>query len=114
MLRDKLSIQDDIEFDRYHRIGKRRVSRPRTIICRFIHFKDKHKILQNAKKLKNTGVYIYEDLSIDTMELRKSLREEVLNYRRQGKLALSQLQKCCCKRSFVINIKIIYNYMIYI
>ena len=29
VLRDKLSIQDDIEFDRYHRMGKRTRSRPR-------------------------------------------------------------------------------------
>ena len=86
-LQYKLSIQDDIEFDRYHCMGKRRESRPRTIICRCVRFKDKQKILQNAKKLKNTGIYIYEDFCKDTMELRKSLWEEVLNYRCQGKFA---------------------------
>ena len=82
VLRDKLSIQDDIELDRCHRMGKRRGSRPQTITCRFVRFKDKQKILQNAKKLKNTEIYIYEDFCKDIMKLRKSLWEEALNYRR--------------------------------
>ena len=43
------------------------------------------KILQNAKKLKDTGIFIYEDFCSDTMELRKSLWEKVLEYHQQGK-----------------------------
>ena len=50
-------------------------------------FKDKHQILQNDKKVKNTEIHIYEDVSKDTMTLRKSLWEEVLNYHCQGKFA---------------------------
>ena len=47
----------------------------------------KHKILQNDKKVRNTEIHIYEDVSKDTMTLRKSLWEEVLNYHCQGKFA---------------------------
>ena len=36
-------------------------------------------------KLKNLGIYIYEDFWKDTMEIRKSLWKEVLNYRCQRK-----------------------------
>ena len=50
--RDKLNIQDNIEFDRRHRIVNRRGSRPRTIICRFVRFKDKQKILQKCQETK--------------------------------------------------------------
>lgn len=64
-----------------------RILHPRKVTCRFFCFKDKQKILQNAKKLKNTVIYIYEDFSKDTMEIRKSLWEEVLNYLRRGKFA---------------------------
>ena len=39
------------------------------------------------KKLKKTGIYIYEDFSKGTMELRKSLWEQVLEYRKQNKFA---------------------------
>ena len=82
-------ISKDVIVVTKSRMGKRRGSRPRTIICRFVRFKDKQKILQNAKKLNNTVIYIYEDFCKDTMELRKSLWEEVLNYRRQGNLLIS-------------------------
>ena len=59
----------------------------RTIICRFNKFKDKQQILNNATKLGDTGIYIYKDFSKDTMDLRKTLREKVLQYRRQNKFA---------------------------
>ena len=48
---------------------------------------DKQKILQNAKKLKDDGIFIYKDLCSDAMELWKSLWKKVLEYRRQGKYA---------------------------
>ena len=39
------------------------------------------------KNLENMGIYIYEDFSKDTMDLRKSLWEQVLEYCKQNKLA---------------------------
>ena len=35
------------------------------------------------KNRKNTGIFIYEDFSKDTMELRESLLEQVLEYRKR-------------------------------
>ena len=49
--------------------------------------KTNKKFLQNAKKLKDTGIFIYEDFCSDTMELPESLWKKVLEYRRQGKYA---------------------------
>ena len=87
VLLNKLNIEGNIEIDRCHRFGKRRGSCPCPIVCRFLRFKDKQKFFQNAKKLKDTGIFIYEDFCSDTMELRKSLWEKVLEYRWQGKYA---------------------------
>lgn len=87
VIKEKLDIETDVELDRCHRMGKKRGNRPRTLICRFTKFKDKQCVLSNARKLKGTNIYIYEDFSQDTMELRKSLWEQVLEYRRQGKFA---------------------------
>ena len=87
VLLNNLNIESNIKIDQCHRFGKCRGSRPRTIVCRFLRFKGKQKILQNAKKLKDTGIFIYEDFYSDTMELRKSLWKKVLEYLRQGKYA---------------------------
>ena len=87
VIKEKLDIETDVELDRCHRMGKKRGNRPRTLICRFTKFKDKQCVLSNGRKLKGTNIYIHEDFSQDTMELRKSLWEQVLEYRRQGKFA---------------------------
>ena len=89
IVKSKLGITAEIEFDRCHRNSKfkKNQAKPRTIVCRLLRFKDKEKILQNSKKLKNTGTFIYEDFCKETMELRKSLWEEVLEHRRQNKIA---------------------------
>ena len=70
--KNELGTDDEIEIDCSHRMGrpKNNQSRPRTTVCRFVGFKDKQNVLRNAKKLKNVGIYIYEDFCDDTMELR--------------------------------------------
>ena len=88
IIKEKLGITEPIEIDRCHRMSKRKGSnRPRTVICRITKYKDKQKILKNAKYLKGSGIFIYEDFCKATMELRKSLWEQVLEYRRQNKFA---------------------------
>ena len=87
VIKGKLEIQDPIEIDRCHRMGKHKRNRPRTIIFKLNKFKDKQKILRNARNLKDTGIFIYEDFCDDTMKLRKSLWEQVLEDRRQNKIA---------------------------
>ena len=50
--------------------------RPRTIVLRLANFKDKSIILKNVNKLKGSDVYINEDFSRETTELRKNLWDE--------------------------------------
>ena len=50
-------------------------------------FVDKQRIIQNSKKLKNTGTFIYEDFCKDTMDLRKQLWEKVLEHRANSKIS---------------------------
>ena len=51
IIRNKLDITDDIEIDHCHRMGKfqRNKSNPRTVVCKILCSKDKHKVLLNAK-----------------------------------------------------------------
>ena len=44
-------------------------------------------------KLKDTGIYVYEDFSNETMEVRKSLWEKLLECRRQDKYAFLNYRK---------------------
>ena len=87
ILNNNLGFAAEVDIDRCHRVKSRNQSgqhqgRPQTIICRYDKFKDKQQILNNAKKLRDTDVYIYKDFSKDTMDLRKTLWEKVLRYQR--------------------------------
>ena len=68
IITNKLGIESDVEVDRCHRIGPRKKNRPRsgpiTYRCFiFNRYKDKQRILNDAKKLKNTGIFMYECFS---------------------------------------------------
>ena len=76
-----MGIDKDIMIERAH-ITKRNYEdtdkkRPRTIALRLANFKDKSIILKNVNKLKGSDVYINEDFSRETTELRKKLWDEV-------------------------------------
>ena len=89
IIKNKLGITDDIEIDRCHHMGKfqRDKSKPQTVVCKFLRFEDKPEVLQNAKKLKNKRIFIYEEFSKATVELKKSLWEGVLQYWQENKIA---------------------------
>ena len=77
ILKNNLDLTE-VEIDRCHRVKSRNQSsqhqaRRRSIICQFNNFKDKQQSLNNGKKLRDTGIYIYEDFSKDTMSLLKTL-----------------------------------------
>ena len=103
ILKNNLGFAAEVEIDRCHRFKSRNQSgqhqrRPLTIICRFNKFKDKQQIRNNAKKLRDTGIYIYENFSKDTMDLRKTRWEKVLQYQRQNKFA------CLSYRSIIVRV----------
>ena len=73
MFRMKMGIEENIKIDRCHRAipKKKDPTRPGTIIFRLTELKEKQKILINAKVLRDTGIFIYEDYCKDTMSVRK-------------------------------------------
>ena len=50
-------------------------------------------VSKTSKRYRNTGIYGYEDVSTEIMEVRKLLWEKVLEYRRQGKYAFLNYRK---------------------
>ena len=102
LIKDKLGIAENIIIERVHRIKKKGNSensgKPRTIVCRFLNYKDKTYILKNAKKLKGKNIFINEYFSHDTMELCKELWEKVKKHREEGKIACLHYRTIVVKR----------------
>ena len=80
---------NDIEIERAHRIGKFKGvnNNPRTIIAKFLKFKDKQSVLKAAKMRKINNIYVNEDYAEETMAIRKKLFPEVKRLREQEKYA---------------------------
>ena len=102
LIKDKLGIAENIVIERAHRIKEKENSdnpgKPTTIVSRFLNYKDKTNILKNAKKLKGKNIFINEDFSHETMELRKELWEKVKKHRDEGKIAYLHYRTVVAKR----------------
>ncbi|XP_065662940.1 uncharacterized protein LOC136085553 [Hydra vulgaris] len=88
-LRNKLKIQEHFVIDRAHRVGKkepRENRKKRSIVVRFLNYKDKAIILNKYNKLKlwNEWLYINEDFSEYTTELQKKFFKDAKELRSKG------------------------------
>ena len=90
MFSDKMQLSN-IEIDKIHRLPNKQPnissSQPRTIIARLLKTSDRNLILKNSHKLKNTGIFVNEDVSEGTMKVRREKLDELKEARRNGKIA---------------------------
>ena len=92
IIQDQLQFEQDIEIERAHPSGKTMIdgvaNKRRTIIAKFLNFKDKQEVLSKykARKLWTKGIFINEDFSEDTMKKCKGLFERAKELREEGNL----------------------------
>ena len=103
LIKEKQGIAKNIVIERPHQIMEKGNSgnpgKPRTIVCRFLYYKGKTKILKNVKRLKGKTIFIYEGFSHETMELHKGLWEKVKKkHREEVKIAYLHYRTAVVKR----------------
>lgn len=89
LLREKMNL-GQVELERAHRVGSRSdagTTRPRTIVARFARFADRQQAIKKSSMLKNTQVYINEDLCESSVQARKAQIPEMKKARAEGKIA---------------------------
>lgn len=78
----------NIEFQRVHRIGKKKTGVSRPIIARFLRFPDREGIFRRALEVRDeTEVRVYTDLPKEIQERRKKQWPKLKKAREEGKLA---------------------------
>jgi hypothetical protein len=97
LFENRLSLNRDINIERSHKTWKKEENKSRTIIVKLLHYNDKVKVLQAANKLKGTGIYINEDFSNETCEIRKGLLNEMKEHRKNGKYSVIIYDKLIVK-----------------
>jgi hypothetical protein len=73
-LRRKIGFAKNIDYDSAFRLGKKQMSKSRPILLKLIRLKDKFEILNAAKKLRGTNIYIHQDLSPEDRKINAILR----------------------------------------
>lgn len=84
----RLGISTDKPIERAHRTGRKEAGRKRTIVAKFLNYKDREKVLQSYFRNKlwegNEPVYINEDFSERTLTIRKGLFQEMKEFKNKG------------------------------
>ena len=91
---------ENISVERAHRVGNKRKNNKRTIVLKLASFKDKLKIISEARKLKGTNISINEDYSKETLEIRKEKWKEVKELRKNGTYAILVYDKVVIKGKY--------------
>ena len=90
IFKEKMNVNANVEIA--HRLGRsgnpnHNPSRPRQVIVKMRNFSDRQACIRSASKLKGTNIYINEDLSRASLEIRKTRLPELQEKRRQGLIA---------------------------
>ena len=105
-IKDKLSINEDFEIERCHRVNNRtrrsnnrsgQPEEPRPLVAKFSKWKEKEIVLKKAREIKPQGVRFLADLSSRTIQKRHNQVPKLLEARRQGKIAFFVLDKLVIK-----------------
>lgn len=92
LARDKFG-KVGVQLERAHRVGSGLPGRdggpprPRTIVARFFRYSDREHMLRNSPKLKDSNVYLNEDLCEASVQERKAQMPELRKARAAGKIA---------------------------
>ena len=93
LMKEKMKLEN-IQVEYAHRIKNKTNSKgPRTIIARLHHDTDKSTTMKNSHKLKGTRIYINEDLSEYTLNIRKDKLSELKAARAKGMIAFFDREK---------------------
>ena len=72
-----------IEIERAHRTGKKN-NKNRTIVMKLLNYKDKVRILKHCYKLKGTNIFVNEDFSKETVNIRRDLMKQITERKENG------------------------------
>ncbi|XP_077540094.1 uncharacterized protein LOC144152631 [Haemaphysalis longicornis] len=73
-------------FERCHRIGRKHADRPRPVIMKLLHYREKTNVLKNGHKPKDSDFCISEDFSKRIRSIRKKIWEAAKPFRDNGSM----------------------------
>ena len=99
LFKEKLQLEN-ISVERAHRVGNNEKNNKQTVVFKLASFKNKLKIISEARKLKGTNISINEDYSKETLEIRKEKWKEVKELRKNDTDAILVYDKVVTKGKY--------------
>jgi hypothetical protein len=65
-----------LDIDRTHRAGRSRAGQPRSLLVKFATYQQRHRVMKARHLLKDTNIYVNEDLTSKRAKLFKNARTE--------------------------------------
>ena len=101
LFKEKLQLQD-ISIDIAHRLPlpsnvPSNRNNTRTVLVSLSSLKNKENVMKVSHRLKNTGIFLNEDLSENTLKIRKDKMPQLLDAKREGKIAYFRRDKLIIK-----------------
>lgn len=82
-----------MEIDVIYRLGPKNPQKTRPIMVKFLTQRRAQEVLKNRRYLKNTKIYVNEDITKEEVEKRRKLVDSMKRFREQGKHAIIKNQK---------------------
>ena len=102
-VKEKLELPDDLKIERAHRVGRKRNESEqradgstyglRPIVAKFLSWKQREQVLSVARNKRPKGVSFFPDLSQRSLQRRKDQIPELIQARKEGKIAYFKLDK---------------------
>ena len=73
VIKEKLGVENIAKEEVHRSKAKNSRSKPRTIVCKLLPYKQKMEILNNVKKLKSSDTFVDERFCFETVQRRKEL-----------------------------------------
>lgn len=97
LFKEKLQLPGDIALEWVVRMTKRNdstpVDLPRPVVASFLRFKDRSAVLESAKKLRGTNIFINEDFTEAVRQRRRELLPALKAARSRGEIAYLRYDK---------------------
>lgn len=106
LIKDKLGIQEELVIERCHRVKRSNKGnrprqngneQPRNIVAKFASWKAKENVLRKARSIRPVGIKFVADLSQKTLAKREAQVDDLLEARRNGKLAFFVMDRLIIK-----------------
>lgn len=85
---ETLKVGKNVSIERIHRVGNKTVRRPRSVVIKFLDYKDRELVWSKRRNLRGTKLYLEEHFAVEIQQRRQQLLPYLQAARKRGEKAI--------------------------